>query len=64
MKYIKAFKDSVYLSIMGLIGGDIKDRDYLILWTIHVLSEDIVIRGNYLPVRKIEYMFYFHQKKL
>jgi len=64
MKYITAFKDSVYLSFMGLIGGEIKHRDYLVLWTIHVLSEDIVIRGNYLPVRKIECLFCFHQKKL
>ena len=62
MKYIKAFKDSVYLSFMGLIGGEIKDRDYLTLWTIHVFSPEIVIRGNYLPVRNIEYMFYFHQR--
>ena len=64
MKYITAFRDSVYLSFMGLVGGEIKDRAYLTLWTIHVFSSEIVISGSFLPVRKIEYIFYYHQSKL
>ena len=38
-KYIKALKDSVYLTYIGLFGGEVIGKELYLLWAIHLRTK-------------------------